>query len=152
MRFPVKRSQKFPRNLPVRVKSQNKTPAHQNCKRVHVIFHFCHSFRHLFSSTSRFGFYSSNKNHSNQILERENDQSNNCRVEIEIPYKGFRPSANQKSKQDPDGEIENSGKKHRKSRIPNFCYIQVIVFDLSYTSLAAVGTQQVRNHEKKREK
>ena len=34
-----------------------------------------------------------------------------------------------------DSEIENSGK-HLKSifeiRIPNFCYIQVIVFDLSY--------------------
>ena len=29
---------------------------------------------------------------------------------------------------DPDGEIENSG----KIRIPNFWYIQVIVFDLSY--------------------
>ena len=28
----------------------------------------------------------------------------------------------------------------RKSRIPNFCYIQVIVFDLGYLPVAAVGT------------
>ena len=28
----------------------------------------------------------------------------------------------------------------RKSRIPNFCYIQVIVFDLDYLPVAAVGT------------
>ena len=28
----------------------------------------------------------------------------------------------------------------RKSRIPNFCYIQVIVFDLSYPPVAAVGS------------
>ena len=35
-----------------------------------------------------------------------------------------------------------------KSRIPNFCYIQVIVFDLSYLPMAAVGTKQVCNHEK----
>ena len=41
---------------------------------------------------------------------------------------------------DPDGEIDKSVKKHGKSRIPNFCYIQVIVFDLSYLSVAAVGT------------
>ena len=27
-----------------------------------------------------------------------------------------------------------------KSRIPKFCYIQVIVFDLSYLPVAAVGT------------
>ena len=27
------------------------------------------------------------------------------------------------------GEIENSGKKHGKSRMPNFCYIQIIVFE-----------------------
>ena len=33
-------------------------------------------------------------------------------------------------------------------RIPNFCYIQVTVFDLSYLRVAAVGTQQVRYHEK----
>ena len=32
---------------------------------------------------------------------------------------------------DPDDEIKNSGKKNGKSRIPNFCYIQVIVFDRS---------------------
>ena len=49
---------------------------------------------------------------------------------------------------DPDGEIENSGKKRGKNRIPNFCYIQVIVFDLSYLPVAAVGTKHVRNHEK----
>ena len=42
--------------------------------------------------------------------------------------------------ENPDGEIENSGKKHGKSRISNFCYIQVIVFDLSYLPVAAVGT------------
>ena len=41
---------------------------------------------------------------------------------------------------DNDGEIENSGKKHGKSRIPNFCYIQVIVFDFSYLPVVAVGT------------
>jgi len=28
----------------------------------------------------------------------------------------------------------------RKSRIPIFCYIQVIVFDLGYLPLAAIGT------------
>ena len=32
----------------------------------------------------------------------------------------------------PDGKIENSGKSIFEIRIPNFCYIQVIVFDLSY--------------------
>ena len=51
--------------------------------------------------------------------------------------------------QDPVGEIENSGKTFFLSRIQNFCYIQVIVFHLSYLPVAAVGTQQVRNHEKK---
>ena len=50
--------------------------------------------------------------------------------------------------QDPDGEIENSGKSIFEIRIPNFCYIQVIVFDLGYLPVAAVGTQQVRYHEK----
>ena len=35
-------------------------------------------------------------------------------------------------KEDPDGEIENSGKSIFEIRIPNFSYIQVIVFDLSY--------------------
>ena len=50
--------------------------------------------------------------------------------------------------QDPDGEIENSGKSIFEIRIQNFCYIQVIVFGFSYLSLAAVGTGQVRNHEK----
>ena len=48
---------------------------------------------------------------------------------------------------DPDGEIENSGKSIFKIRIPIFCYVQVIVFDLSYLSVAAVGTWQVRYHE-----
>ena len=41
---------------------------------------------------------------------------------------------------DPDGEIENSGKNIFEIRIPNFCYIQVIVFHLSYLPVAAVGT------------
>ena len=34
----------------------------------------------------------------------------------------------QPCKKDPDGEIENSGKSIFKIRIPNFCYIQVMVF------------------------
>ena len=51
-------------------------------------------------------------------------------------------------RQDPDDEIENSVKKHGKGRIPDFCHIQVIVFDLSYLPVAAVGTQQVRYHAK----
>ena len=50
--------------------------------------------------------------------------------------------------QDPDGEMENSDKGILKIRIPNFCYIQVIVFDLNYLPVAAIGTQQVRYHEK----
>ena len=33
---------------------------------------------------------------------------------------------------DPDGEIETSEKSIFEIQIPNFCYIQVIVFDLSY--------------------
>ena len=41
---------------------------------------------------------------------------------------------------DPDGVIENSGKKIFEIRIPNFCYIQVLVFDLNYLPVAAVGT------------
>ena len=41
---------------------------------------------------------------------------------------------------DPDGEIENSGKSIFEILIPNFCYIQVIVFDLGYLLVAAVGT------------
>ena len=49
---------------------------------------------------------------------------------------------------DPGGEIENFGKIIFKIRIPNFCYIQVIVFDLSYLPVASVGTEQVRYHEK----
>ena len=35
-----------------------------------------------------------------------------------------------------------------KSRIQKFRYIQVIVFDLSNLPVAAVGSKQVRNHEK----
>ena len=42
--------------------------------------------------------------------------------------------------QDPDGEIENSAKGIFEIRIPNFYYIQVIVFDLSYLPVAAIGT------------
>ena len=41
---------------------------------------------------------------------------------------------------DPDGEIEYSGKSIFEIRFPNFCYIQVIVFDLSYQPVAAMGT------------
>ena len=44
----------------------------------------------------------------------------------------------------PDGKIENSGKSIFEIRIPNFCYIQVIVFNRSYLPVAAVGTWQVR--------
>ena len=43
-------------------------------------------------------------------------------------------------KGDPDGEIDNSGKCIFEIRIPNLCYIQVIVFDISYLPMAAVGT------------
>ena len=39
-----------------------------------------------------------------------------------------------------DGEIENFGKSIFEIRIPNFCYIQVIVFDLCYLPVAVVGT------------
>ena len=42
---------------------------------------------------------------------------------------------------DPDGEIETSEKSIFEIQIPNFCYIQVIVFDLSYLPVAAVGTK-----------
>ena len=42
--------------------------------------------------------------------------------------------------QDPDGEVENSGKSIFEIRNQNFCYIQVIVFDLNYLSVAAVKT------------
>ena len=41
---------------------------------------------------------------------------------------------------DPDAEIENSVKSIFEIRIPIFCYIQVIVFDLSYLPVAAVWT------------
>ena len=40
----------------------------------------------------------------------------------------------------PTVKLKIPGKKHAKIRIPNFCYIQVIVFDLSYLPVAAVGT------------
>ena len=43
------------------------------------------------------------------------------------------------SRKDPDGEIENSGKTIFEIRISIFCYIQVIVFDLGYLPVAAVG-------------
>ena len=36
-------------------------------------------------------------------------------------------------RQDPDGEIENSGKTFFKSRMQNFCYIQVIVFERPFS-------------------
>ena len=49
---------------------------------------------------------------------------------------------------DPDGEIENSGKSIFEIRIPNFYYIQDIVFDLSYLPVATIGTTKVRYYEK----
>ena len=55
-------------------------------------------------------------------------------------------NSDEDKEQDPDVEIENSG--NSIFEIPNFCYIQVIVFDLSFLAVAAVGTQQVRYHEK----
>ena len=39
--------------------------------------------------------------------------------------------SNEYNAKDPDGEIENSGKSIFEIRIPNFCYIQVKVCDLS---------------------
>ena len=36
--------------------------------------------------------------------------------------------------------VKYSGKSSFEIRIPNFCYIQVIVFDLNFLSVAAVGT------------
>ena len=42
----------------------------------------------------------------------------------------------------------NSRKKHFLIRIPNFCFIQVILFDLGYIPVAAIGTEQVRYHDK----
>ena len=44
------------------------------------------------------------------------------------------------TEKDPEGEIENSGKSIFEIRIPKFCHIQVIVFDLRYLLVAAVGT------------
>ena len=43
-------------------------------------------------------------------------------------------------------EVENPGKRIFEKRNQNFCYIQVIVFDLGYLPVAAVRTQQVRCH------
>ena len=63
-------------------------------------------------------------------------------------YQGAYALGPQSMQQDLDGEIENSGKSIFEIRIPNFCYIQVIVFDLSYLPVAAFGTQQVRYHQK----
>ena len=40
----------------------------------------------------------------------------------------------------PTVKLKIPGKSIFEIRIPNFCYIQVIVFDLSYLSVAAVGT------------
>ena len=45
-------------------------------------------------------------------------------------------------------KLKIPGKSIYEIRIPIFCYIQVIVFDLSYLPVAAVGTKQVRCHEK----
>ena len=50
--------------------------------------------------------------------------------------------------QDPDGEVKRSGKIIFEIRNQNFCYIQVIVYDLSYLPEAAIRTKQVRYHEK----
>ena len=49
---------------------------------------------------------------------------------------------------DPDGEIENSGKSIFQIRIQKFCYIQVIVFDLSYLPVAAVETYKYATMKK----
>ena len=40
----------------------------------------------------------------------------------------------------PPVKLKIPGKVTFEIRIPNFCYIQVIVFDLSYLPVAAVGT------------
>ena len=62
------------------------------------------------------------------------------------PQKGSFINENFNVEKDPDGEIENSGKKHGKSRIPNVCYIQVIVFDLSPNPLLMYSAN-VKNSE-----
>ena len=49
--------------------------------------------------------------------------------------------------QDPDGEIENIGKSIFEIRIPNFCYIQVIVFDLRQVPFQKVGKQHYGDSE-----
>ena len=48
----------------------------------------------------------------------------------------------------PTVKLKIPGKSIFEIRNQNFCYIQVIVFDLSYLLVAAVGTWQVRQHEK----
>ena len=48
----------------------------------------------------------------------------------------------------PTVELKIPGKIIFEIRNHKFCYIQVIDFDLSYLPVAAVGTQQVRFHEK----
>ena len=58
---------------------------------------------------------------------------------ITMPLEIKNVSLSSEMQYDPDGEIENSGKSI-EIRILDFCYIQVIVFDLSYLPVAAVGT------------
>ena len=51
----------------------------------------------------------------------------------------------------PTVKLKIPGKNIFQIRIPNFCYIQVIVFDLlttGYLPVGAVGSEQVRYHEK----
>ena len=57
------------------------------------------------------------------------------------PYRWY--NLNDSLRQDPDGEIENFRKSIFEIRIQKFCYIQVIVFDLSYLPVAAVGIKRV---------
>ena len=45
-------------------------------------------------------------------------------------------------------KLKIPGKSNFEIRNQNFCYNQVIVFDLSYLPVAAVGTLPVRYHEK----
>ena len=69
--------------------------------------------------------------------------------ELIIPAWNFQePVVTQTLEKDPDGGIENSEINIFEIRIPNFCYIQLIVFDLSYLPVVAVGTWQVRYQEK----
>ena len=48
----------------------------------------------------------------------------------------------------PTVKLKIPGKSIFEIRNQNFCYIRVIVFDFSYLSMAAVGTQYVRYHVK----